>query len=312
MLILYAMNVASLSNKEPRALITGLEGFTGRYLKHSLQQAGYRVFGTSHSAKQNAADIYTVDLCDREALKQVVSDVQPDVVAHLAAIAFVAHGDVDAVYRTNVVGTRNLLDALHQAPHQPHAVLLASSANIYGNATVSVIDETVSPSPANDYAVSKLAMEFMAQLWMDKLPIFIVRPFNYTGVGQASQYLLPKIVDHFRRGEKIIELGNIEVERDFSDVRRVVDAYTRLIQKAPIGGIFNVCSGQAISLKSVISLMEKIAGYHIEVRVNPNFVRTNEVHRLQGDTRRLEKEIGPLKNIMLEDTLRWMFETEKV
>ncbi|MDN7655109.1 GDP-mannose 4,6-dehydratase [Burkholderia multivorans] len=300
------MNAASRSDA-PRALVTGLGGFTGKYLAQSLAAAGYRVFGTAHGAELSSPDTYQVDLCDRATLAKVVADVQPDVVAHLAAIAFVAHGDAEAVYRTNVIGTRNLLEALAGLDKRPSAVLLASSANIYGNAAVEIIDESVEPNPANDYAVSKLAMEYMARLWRDKLPIVVARPFNYTGVGQSPQFLLPKIVSHFQRGERVIELGNIDVERDFSDVRRVVDAYRRLLQLAPAGGVFNVCSGRAVSLKSVIAMMEQIAGYSIEVRVNPAFVRANEVRRLQGDGSRLLAAVGELEDIPLENTLRWMF-----
>ena len=148
------MNSASRSDA-PRALVTGLGGFTGDFLAQSLRAAGYRVFGTTHGSETTGPDMYRVDLCDRAALAQVVADVQPDVVAHLAAIAFVAHGDADAIYRTNVVGTRNLLDALANLQSRPKAVLLASTANIYGNAAVEVIDESVEPNPANDYAVSK-------------------------------------------------------------------------------------------------------------------------------------------------------------
>jgi nucleoside-diphosphate-sugar epimerase len=300
------MNAASRSDA-PRALVSGLGGFTGKYLAQSLAAAGYRVFGTAHGAELASPDTYQVDLCDRATLAKVVADVQPDVVAHLAAIAFVAHGDVEAIYRTNVIGTRNLLEALAGLDKRPSAVLLASSANIYGNAAVEIIDESVEPNPANDYAVSKLAMEYMARLWRDKLPIVVARPFNYTGVGQSPQFLLPKIVSHFQRGERVIELGNIDVERDFSDVRRVVDAYRRLLQLAPAGGVFNVCSGRAVSLKSVIAMMEQIAGYSIEVRVNPAFVRANEVRRLQGDGSRLLAAVGELEDIPLENTLRWMF-----
>lgn len=304
------MNAASRSDA-PRALVTGLGGFTGDYLAQSLRTAGYRVFGTTHDSEMTGPDMYRVDLCDRAQLAKVVADVRPHVVAHLAAIAFVAHGDVDAIYRTNVVGTRNLLEVLANLGQRPQAVLLASSANIYGNAAVEVIDESVEPNPANDYAVSKLAMEYMARLWRDKLPIIVARPFNYTGVGQSPQFLLPKIVGHFQRGERVIELGNIDVERDFSDVRRVVDAYRRLLQLAPAGDVFNVCSGRAVSLKAVIAMMEQIAGYPIEVRVNPSFVRTNEVRRLQGDSTRLQATIGPLEDIPLESTLRWMFGGER-
>ena len=291
---------------QKRALITGLPGFTGRYLANELGLAGYRVFGTAHVNEPLGKDMVAVDLCNCAELERAVAEIRPDVVAHLAAISFVAHGDVEAIYRTNVIGTRNLLESLANLADKPRAVLLASSANIYGNAAVELIDELVAPSPANDYAVSKLAMEYMARLWMDRLPIVMTRPFNYSGVGQAPQFLLPKIVGHFQRGERVIELGNIDVERDFSDVRMVARAYAALLAKAPAGEVFNVCSGDAYSLKEVLAMMAEIAGYEIEVRVNPAFVRADEVKRLQGDAGKLRRVIGDTGAIPLRDTLRWM------
>jgi len=301
------MNVASRSDA-PRALITGLGGFTGRYLAQELELAGYQVFGTAHGNEPVLERTFVVDLCDRAELRRVVSEIRPSVVAHLAAISFVAHGDVDEIYRVNVVGTRNLLESLAELDQRPSAVLLASSANIYGNASVELIDESVLPSPANDYAVSKLAMEYMARLWMDRLPIVITRPFNYTGVGQGGQFLLPKIVSHFQRREPVIELGNIDVERDFSDVRMVARIYSSLIAKSPAGQVFNVCSGQAHSLKDILTMMAEIAGYEIEARVNPAFVRANDVKRLQGDASKLFRTIGGVANIPLKETLRWMYQ----
>jgi len=226
---------------------------------------------------------------------------------HLAAIAFVAHNDADQMYRVNVVGTRNLLEALAAGAHKPSSVLLPSSANIYGNADVAVIDESVAPNPANDYAVSKLAMEYMARLWMDKLPITIARPFNYTGVGQAENFLLPKIVSHFRKEARRIELGNLAIARDFSDVRMVARSYRRLLAAAPAGEAFNVCSGQPHSLESLIDMMSEIAGYRIEVHVNPAFVRANEVLTLTGSNARLAGVIGKVEPTPLLDTLRWMY-----
>ncbi|MFS2112676.1 NAD-dependent epimerase/dehydratase family protein [Herbaspirillum frisingense] len=300
------MKPASRSDA-PRALVTGLGGFTGHYVARELEAAGYRVYGTSSAAPQPGTDVVQVDLCDRDGLARAVAAVEPEVVVHLAAISFVAHGDVDAIYRTNIVGTSNLLDALTRLPRAPKAVLLASSANIYGNAAVEIIGENVPPNPANDYAVSKLSMEQMARLWMNRLPIIITRPFNYTGVGQAEKFLLPKIVSHFRRGERVIELGNIDVERDFSDVRMVADAYVRLLDRAPAGEVYNVCSGAATSLKAVVAMMEDIAGYPIEIRVNPAFVRASEVQRLQGDASKLIAEVGALRQIPLKETLSWMY-----
>ncbi|MYM69965.1 NAD-dependent epimerase/dehydratase family protein [Pseudoduganella sp. FT55W] len=291
-----------------RALITGLSGFTGHYVAQELRDAGYEVFGTITPGHAPGANEYAVDLNDRAGLAAVVQEVQPDVVAHLAAIAFVAHGDVDQIYRVNVVGTRNLLEALAALAKKPSAVLLASSANIYGNSDAGVIGEEVPPAPANDYAVSKLSMEYMARLWQDKLPLIIVRPFNYTGVGQHENFLLPKIVSHFRRKAADIELGNLHVWRDFSDVRMVAASYRKLLAApAAIGGAFNICSGHAYSLGEALDMMADIAGYKINVHVNPAFVRANEVVRLVGSNRRLVAATGPLSVVPLADTLRWMY-----
>lgn len=291
-----------------RALVTGLTGFTGRYLARELEAAGYQVTGTVLPGEPGGPGLYPLDLCDRKAVAEAMAEVRPDVVAHLAAIAFVAHEDAAQIYNVNVVGTRNLLEGLANCGHRPQAVLLASSANVYGNAKVALIDEGVAPAPANDYAVSKLAMECMARLWMDKLPIVIARPFNYTGPGQTENFLLPKIVAHFRRRAPVIELGNLAIARDFSDVRTVAACYRKLLAAAPAGETFNVCSGQSHSLSSLIEMMSAIAGYRIEVRVNPAFVRANDVLTLAGSNAKLQSVVGPVGQVPLADTLRWMYE----
>ena len=290
-----------------RALITGLRGFTGYYMARELSAAGYQVHGTVLPGEPTGPDIFAVDLLDCAAVAAAVEQVRPDVVVHLAGIAFVAHDDADQMYRVNVVGTRNLLEALAAGSHKPSSVLLASSANIYGNTGVPLIDENVPPAPANDYAVSKLAMEHMARLWMDKLPITIARPFNYTGVGQAENFLLPKIVSHFRKEARRIALGNLAIARDYSDVRMVVKSYRRLLAAAPAGEVFNVCSGQPHSLESLIDMMSEIAGYRIDVRVNPALVRSNEVLTLAGSTAKLAGVIGEIEPTPLCETLRWMY-----
>lgn len=290
-----------------RCLVTGLRGFTGHHLTHALAAAGYDIFGLAHETEDLPENVLSADLTDLAAVRVAINTIKPDVVIHLAAIAFVAHGDVDAIYRTNVVGTRNVLQALADCEYRPSAVLLASSANIYGNAEVPRIDEDTPAQPENDYAVSKLAMEYMARLWKDRLPITIVRPFNYTGVGQTTQFLIPKIVDHFRRRAPEIELGNLDVARDFSDVRTVVAAYVALLDQPASGQVFNICSGRSHSLGDVIELLEDIAGYRIVVKVNPAFVRANEVKRLTGDPTRLRAVVGELPAFELRETLSWMY-----
>lgn len=292
-----------------KVLITGADGFTGLFVANEFKACGAEVVGVMHHEHKVATvdSVFEANLLDRHRLLSVIQSVRPDYVVHLAAISFVAHGDLDAIYLTNVVGTRNLLQALVDAGVRPQGILLASSANIYGNASVEVIDELVPASPANDYAVSKLAMEYVARLYMDRLPIVLTRPFNYTGVGQAGNFLLPKIVDHFRRRTSVIELGNLEVARDFSDVRMVANCYRRLLETpGTVGDVFNTCSGRAYSLMDVLRLAESITGHSMEVKINPTFVRANEVKILRGSRTRLENAIGKIDDYSLEETMRWM------
>jgi nucleoside-diphosphate-sugar epimerase len=164
-------------------------------------------------------------------------------------------------------------------------------------------------APANDYGVTKAAAELVAALYKARLPLIIVRPFNYTGRGQAEHFLIPKIVAHARRRDPLIELGSLDVERDFSDVRTVVDAYVRLLETpAAIGGTFNICSGRAVSIRQILDIVERLSGHRLEVRVNPAFVRHDELKTLRGSAARLEQLIGALAAQPLEDTLRWMLE----
>ena len=290
-----------------RVLVTGLQGFTGRHLADALRAAGHTVNGLEIPAA--VGDHAPVDLCDAQAVMSAVASLQPQAVIHLAAVAFAAHDDVDAIYRTNIVGTRNLLAALSTMEQKPSRVVLASSAHVYGNIDGNgvAINERMPLNPASDYAVSKAAMEYMAHTWFERLPITITRPFNYTGVGQDIHFLIPKIVDHFRRGERSIELGNLDVWREFMDVRAIAWAYQRLLEIPAIAGTVNLCGGVSHSLREVLAMMADIAGYDIEVTVNPAFVRSNEVRRLEGDPTRLQEHVGSLPSYSLADTLFWMY-----
>lgn len=300
-----------------RVLLTGAQGFTGQHLVPLLRAAGWDVWSVDRSAPDGAglipaAQCLQADLLDDAALQSAVHQVQPQAVVHLAAIAFVGHGAADDFYRVNVLGTRHLLQALSTLPAKPQCVLLASSANIYGNSHEGALPESTSANPANDYAVSKLAMEHMARLWLPQLPVVLVRPFNYTGLGQSPQFLIPKIVDHALRKAEVIELGNLDVERDFSDVRDVAAAYVRLLDSAAqghaIGRVFNVGSGRTWSLRDVLAQVQQISGHAMELRVNPAFVRANEVRSLRADTTALEQAIGEWRSHPLEDSLRWMLQ----
>lgn len=293
-----------------KALITGIDGFTGRYLAEALKQQGIEVAGLSSSLDSPSVGIFKCDLLDSIRLNNLVKDIKPDYVAHLAGIAFVGHGNSEDFYRVNVVGTTNLLQALCQPGLHLSKVLVASSANVYGTPNVGIIDETIQAAPVNHYATSKLAMEFMVKTMFSKLPTVIARPFNYTGVGQNEQFLIPKIIGHFKRGEKLIELGNLDVSRDFSDVRDVVASYVALLMSKAESTVVNICSGRATSLREVITKIQGLAGYEIEVQVNPAFVRANEILRLCGDNSYLKQLTGTALNLPIEQTLQWMLKGE--
>ncbi|AOV17468.1 epimerase [Acidihalobacter aeolianus] len=291
-----------------KVLITGYRGFTGVYVAERLRALGMDVLGLVQGPA-NAADEVSGDLSRRDELAEIIAAYAPTYVVHLAALSFVGHGDARAFYDVNLFGTLNLLEALAKLPAAPERVIIASSANVYGTPGLEVLDESVCPGPVNHYANSKLAMEHMVRTWCDRLPIVLVRPFNYTGVGQDEKFLIPKIVSHFKRRAEAIELGNLDVARDFSDVRDVAEVYARLLtSQDAIGQTVNICSGRAYALRDVLEKVSTLSGHRLEVRVNPAFVRANEVPKLVGDHSNLLKYTGFQPGIPLEETLRWMLE----
>lgn len=279
-----------------KLLLTGAAGFTGLRLTETAKQLGYEVLPLQ------------ADLTNSKAVSLEILRLEPEYVIHLAAISAITHSEEEAFYRVNLFGTQNLLNALSSLPVAPKKILLVSSSNVYGNVRISPIDETICPAPINHYSISKLAMENLAGMFEERLPLVIVRPFNYTGVGHDMRFVIPKLVEHFTRQAETIELGNLNVEREFNDVRTVCEAYLRLLQLGLPGQIYNVCSGRPINLMTVIDVLKQITEHEIQIRVNPDFVRSNEVHSLCGNPAKLEACIGPLQYPPLEETLRWMLE----
>ncbi|MFO1313454.1 MAG: NAD-dependent epimerase/dehydratase family protein [Burkholderiales bacterium] len=289
-------------------LVTGADGFTGRHLCALLRTQGHAVTELTEHAPSGDRQI-RAELTDAAQVRDAILRARPERVVHLAAIAFPGHADAAAIYRVNVIGTLHLLQALAETGAGAGGVLLPSTATVYRGDASRALDEDAPLAPASHYAASKLAMEHMARQFADRLPVVVVRPFNYTGPGQREPYLVPKIVRHFAQGAAAIELGNIDSERDFLDVRTVADAYARLLfHGAAQGQAFNLCSGSGTSVRDMIGRLEAITGRAIEVRVNPAFVRPNEPRRIVGSAQRLRDAIGDLLPMPLERTLRDMLD----
>jgi nucleoside-diphosphate-sugar epimerase len=289
-----------------RVLITGISGFTGRHLANSLSEHGWDIVGLGDTRLPLESDHLDADLADTDRLGDWIGHVCPTHIVHLAALSHVV-GDPLSFYRVNVLGTESLLEAVSNSGIAPAKVVIASSANIYGNAQQSPISENSPVRPVNHYALSKAAMELLVEKWFGKMPIVLTRPFNYTGPGQSEAFVFPKIVAAFKRGDAVLRLGNLNVARDISDVGFVCEAYRRLLVSDVHSERVNVCSGQSVALLSVLDTMAEIAGYRPRIEVDPAFVRKEEILDLRGDPSKLFAQIGHLEPWPLGKILRRMF-----
>ncbi|MBL4781212.1 MAG: GDP-mannose 4,6-dehydratase [Porticoccaceae bacterium] len=278
--------------------LIGADGFTGHYLRPTLEAEGYRV------------DVTPVDITNGAAVQSAMLDIQPQYIINLAAISFVPDGADATIYGVNCLGAENILSACLQLEQPPRRIILASSANIYGAQQQEVIDENCLPNPINHYGCSKWSMEQIARTYADRLNITVTRPFNYTGRGQKEKFLVPKIVAHFQKKASSIELGNVDIWRDFSDVRWISRVYSQLLPApGPELNIFNLCSGQLISIREIIATLENLSGHKIEIKVNPDFVRQADIVRQRGDNGRLVQRFEQLSAPpAFEETLAWMLE----
>ncbi|WP_310441864.1 GDP-mannose 4,6-dehydratase [Sulfurimonas sp.] len=289
-----------------KVLITGIDSFSGVHLSSYLESRGYDVYGTS--IFESGYKKYQCDITKKSDILIVLNEVRPDFLIHLSAISFAAHGSSEDFYKVNTIGTTNILDSLIELELNSIKIILASSATIYGNQGLEILDESLCPQPTNHYGASKYAMECLAKSYFEKLNILITRPFNYTGIKQAEHFLIPKIIKHFKEKRDVIELGNLDVSREFNDVGFVCEIYKKLLDCDKNGEVVNICSNRGIKLLDVIAMMNEIAGYKIRVEVNPAFVREGEIKSLTGSTKKLFGFIGEVKQKEFKQTLREMLE----
>ena len=286
-----------------RLLITGHNGFTGKYIVREAKRVGMECYCLTTDGSFNSC---SVNLLDFDAVKRTVRQCAPTSVIHLAAVSSVDHADVNEIYKVNVCGTRNVLQALKEVNLKLNNVIVASSGNVYGQKNKSRISEDDSLNPVNDYAISKMAMEFASRLYSPFLPITITRPFNYTGAGQSTRFLIPKIVEAFKNKNEFLELGNLEVKRDFSDVRDVARFYIQLAKKRGLFDVVNICSGNLISLQDLLNICEFLTGHSLRVKSTEAMKRKNEINVLGGDPSRLDSLLGSPMRHSIRDTLEWM------
>ncbi len=297
--------VSHFENK--KVLIIGIESFTGVHLHSYLKQCGYDVYGTMLN-QTNEKNIFHCDITSKDMIKSIITNIMPAYIINLAGISFVDTKNKELFYKINVIAVENILEAILEIEdYTPLKTILVSSATVYGNQAKNILDEEMIPNPINHYGISKLAMEQIAKTYFNKIDIVITRPFNYTGVGQTDNFLIPKIVSHYKENKGVIELGNTNVFREFNDVKYVCEIYRKLLESNIKNEIVNISSNRVISLKEVMKYMNNIAGYSLEVKVNPKFIRANEIISLSGSTNKLFKLLGVIEQKDFIETLKDMY-----
>ncbi|MDW7760873.1 MAG: GDP-mannose 4,6-dehydratase [Acidobacteriota bacterium] len=303
-----------------RVLMTGATGFVGRHLMRELDGGTFEMAGTSfpEAPAEGVGNIVRLDLRDRRDLDGFVREVKPEWVFHLAAVSNVGASweRREETFDTNLTGTFNLFESVRR--HVPECrVLYVSSSDVYGIVTEKgkILTEDEPAHAVNPYAYTKAAGEMLARFYAeaDRIGAVIVRPFPHTGPGQTEDFVCSdwaRQIVRIERGESepVIAVGNLDVRRDFSDVRDIVRAYRMLLEKGRAGEIYNVCSGRAVALREIMEMLLRQAalpgpGMTIGVEVDSAKLRKIDVPLLVGSNAKIRRETGWGPEIPLERTL---------
>jgi len=304
-----------------KIFITGATGFVGRHLINLLGSAEYTIFGTSFPEKPGPDDkkknIVYLDIRSEKGITEAVKKAQPDWVFHLAAVSKVKYSweKRRETMETNLMGTFFLFEAVRKyAPNS--RVLFISSCDVYGaSSSAKALREEDSFHITSPYAFTKVSGEVLSKFYVqiEKLNIVVARSFPHTGPGQSPDFVCSDWARQIAKIEKgliepVITVGNIEVQRDFLDVRDVVRAYLLLMKKARKGEIYNVCSGKAISLREILDTLLSFSSRKIKVKIDPQKKRKIDIPYLLGESRKIKKETSWKPEIPLEKTLRDLLE----
>ncbi|MGQ9500130.1 MAG: GDP-mannose 4,6-dehydratase [Dissulfurimicrobium sp.] len=289
-----------------KVLLTGANGFVGHHVMERLDCVPLFLNGARVDIRDACAVL--------TAVKTILKDVSFDAVIHLAAQSFVPESfkDPRATFDVNFFGTLNLLSALKEEGFKGKMIFVGSG-DVYGlvpSDRLPIVEDTP-PKPRNPYAVSKLAAEALCYQWSqtEGFEIVMTRPFNHIGPGQDECFVvssLAKQVMEIKMGIKrpVIEVGDIDVTRDFIDVRDVVRAYKLLLEYGTNGEIYNICSGKERIIRNILERLMELAGIEADIHQNPSRMRVAEQRRVCGSPERLIKDTGWAPQISFDDALK--------
>lgn len=298
-----------------KALITGMSGFVGQYLQVELKKCGYVVAGTCLPKEKHLDNgiYYTMDVLNENDIRNVLMNFCPDQIYHLAGQSSVALSweKPKLTMDVNVNGTINLLKGVKEIV--PHCkVLIVGSSDEYGviRPEECPINEVHPLNPVSPYGISKVAQEKIAQILAKvyDLNIILVRSFNHIGVGQSKGFVVSDFASRIAELEKysnvaVMKVGNLHSFRDFTSVEDIVRAYILLMQKGRKGEVYNVGSGQAIEISTILDMLINYSPKDIKVQIDQDLYRPIDVPLVICDSSKLKKETGWNVQNNIKDTL---------
>ncbi len=298
-----------------RILITGIDGFFGRHLQKELELRNPSYLGIVIKQSSEIAEEKQIeaDITDYPSVLRIIKEYQPDVIIHLAAIASVTYNNTPELYRVNVCGAENILLAAKEAGKKGCRMIMISSAGVYGIQKEEYLSEELQFNPVNHYSYTKMVMEVICRQYRKDFDIKIVRPFTVVGRGQSSSFFVSKLVSSFSERKPVIELGNIESVRDYTDVELCANTLAELACREYVEEkVLNICTGVETTGNDVIEMLKQLTGFEPKITISSKYIRENEIWRLVGDNRGLKKFLGQkykYKNIM--EILKEMLEQDK-
>lgn len=308
-----------------RYFITGATGFVGCHLRDLLRSTKHEIWGTTFPDKPEVSsedNLLYLDIRSEDDIFRALKEVQPDGVFHLAAVSNVGHSweRRKETLETNIIGTLNLYEAIRR--YSPRSrIVFVSSSDVYGTDIPlrGPLNEEGQLSAMNPYAFTKWSGEILSGFYnrIEHLDIVIARPFPHTGPGQSPDFVCSDWAYQIARIEKKIispemTVGNISVYRDFSDVRDVVQAYARLMEKGRQGEVYNVCSGRSFCLEEILETLISFSSTPVTVRVDSLKIRKVDIPELVGDNRKIRRETSWEPQIPLDRSLRDLLEYWRV
>ena len=293
-----------------KVLVTGAGGFVGSHLVPALIADGHQVVGT---ALHDRGDLRYLDVRYPERVDQLVEEIEPELVFHLAGQSSVSLSwrEPSITYEVNALGTHYLLESINR--HAPRAkVHIAASSDEYGKVDPSEcpIDESAPLRPVSPYAVSRVTGEWIGRMFHESfgLHVVVTRAFMHVGPGQPPSFATADWARQIAladagRQEPVVRVGNLEIEREFGDVRDVVRAYRLVLEHGAPGDAYNVATGEPHRLQEVLDILRRLATVDIRVEVDPAKLRPVDFPVLYGDSGKLERLTGWKPEFRLEDTL---------